>query len=148
MSECPICFEIINEEYITQCSHKFCKVCANIFPQKNIISCPLCRQPLQNNTQLNYPDIAVSSEPIYDEINGGFTYPLLTINPETHQQSSSYFNNFQPYYHQTPNIDTYSFALNPETYHPSGSLNISLYARTYNILHILDGNGQLLRYST
>ena len=83
------------------------------------------------------------------------------------KRSAKYFNYVQPYYHHTnipvPGIYSYSFAMKPENYQPSGTLNMSrvdnatlnlefqgesgktaninMYAVNYNILRIVGGMG-------
>jgi hypothetical protein len=44
---CPICINDIDEEYITECDHKFCIYCIHLCDQKNKdLKCPLCRKPI------------------------------------------------------------------------------------------------------
>ena len=58
------------------------------------------------------------------------------------------YNNYNDY---NEGIYSYGFALNPESYQPSGTLNYSridsvqIYATSYNILRIMSGDG-ILRY--
>ena len=55
-TDCPVCFNRINDNtYVYfQCFHEFCKNCVKECLLKNILNCPLCRDPItkiytQNN---------------------------------------------------------------------------------------------------
>lgn len=104
---------------------------------------------------------------------------LFNNNKRFEQRDINYFKHVQPYFHHSSNniqsnsnfdekgfIYIYSFALNPETYTPSGSCNFSridipqlvlelnesvgenkhirIYARNYNVFRIKDGVGSLI----
>jgi hypothetical protein len=42
---CPICYEEIIEEYVTECNHKFCKVCITKWAKIKPL-CPYCKTGL------------------------------------------------------------------------------------------------------
>jgi len=47
-TDCPVCFNRINDNtYVYfQCFHEFCKNCVKECLSKNILNCPLCRDPI------------------------------------------------------------------------------------------------------
>ena len=47
-NSCPICLNIIEVEYITECNHIFCDKCIYYYNniKKNDIKCPLCREQI------------------------------------------------------------------------------------------------------
>ena len=104
---------------------------------------------------------------------------LFNNNKRFETRDANYFKYVQPYFHHSCNntfsdsnseekgfIHVYSFALNPETYTPSGSCNFSridipqiifelnessgknkhirIYARNYNVFRVKDGVGSLM----
>ena len=44
MENCPICFNIINENTTTNCGHSFCNSCIEEWFNKGNSECPMCRQ--------------------------------------------------------------------------------------------------------
>ena len=55
-TECPICFEEINDKnmiYLKSCKHKFCHKCINYLIDKNLNNCPYCRVPFSKYDIIN-----------------------------------------------------------------------------------------------
>jgi hypothetical protein len=47
MIECPICYDNVKVECITECGHTFCKACMDRWFRKGHMDCPLCRSRIQ-----------------------------------------------------------------------------------------------------
>ena len=110
---CPICIE--NEaSYFTECGHKYCITCLC-----RIKKCAMCRKVLQRSL------ICVE---INRKKNNDFVRVTAYVNENDRfsEREGSYFNYVQPInYSNSGGINVYSFALRPEDYQPSGTINFS-----------------------
>ncbi|KAK3761497.1 hypothetical protein RRG08_040277, partial [Elysia crispata] len=48
---CPICFDLIDEAYMTKCGHSFCHSCIERSLERNN-RCPRCGVPIENSSQI------------------------------------------------------------------------------------------------
>jgi hypothetical protein len=126
MTECAICFDIINDDNkILECCHSYHKACIDAWlnEQKN---CPLCRHEVKVEIIKEYIEIPLAP-------------PLAPAVPPT---GGRYFNYIQPWQSHSSSsssgVNYYSFALQPEQYQPSGSVNFSRIDDT--VLHMVFNN--------
>ena len=126
-----------------------------------------------SNQWFNFQATAnLSTEAVSAAIGGAslLTAAKLQLNGQDRfaERANTYFNLVQPYQHHeniplSPGINVYSFALQPESHQPSGSLNMSridsavlnlttsvssaakikVYAVNYNVLRVMSGMGGL-----
>lgn len=148
--DCPICMMEITNEHITTCKHKFCKSCLDIWLE-NHNNCPMCRKVIK--------EFSTSSNVSSNSSSNIFNH------------ASNYYNIVQPHSNtisaSSSGINTYSFALTPENHQPSGTVNLSridtlnldntfnlsldnsntlnmyVFARSYNFMRISSGMGGL-----
>ena len=90
MSECPICFEFLenqNQIIKTECDHQFCLTCLNEWLRRNPnnYTCPICRSNINNCViTVNDPSyttiqINLVDEPIARRMVSVFSYKFLCI---------------------------------------------------------------------
>lgn len=44
--ECPVCLDKIADTKLPSCSHSVCSRCMEQFAVHNIVTCPVCREPI------------------------------------------------------------------------------------------------------
>ena len=88
MSECPICFEFLenqNEIVKTNCNHQFCFVCLSEWLRRNPdnYTCPICRSNINNCViSINDPscsdiEINLVEAPITTQMINTFSYKFI-----------------------------------------------------------------------
>ena len=129
MESCGICLDNLeNDVFELNCNHvfhkdcikKWCTTCQsyNSYNNKVPATCPYCRANIEQK-YLNILNINVN-----------------TNSDQNNFQNQQYFNYIEPYDHHSQislsldNTHIYSFALYPETYQPSGSINFSRISET------------------
>ena len=110
---CPICYiKLENKYYTTECNHVFCNDCINEYLEHintSFVDCPLCRQPIKNY-------LVKQTQPITSVLETEMLSPI----------DISYFNLVQSYSTTDRNsYDTFTFALQPINYQPTGHSNFS-----------------------
>jgi hypothetical protein len=64
---CIICFEENKEKILFDCNHSTCLVCySKLLENVNNVSCPVCREKIDNLAKVIYIPILNSPEPIPD----------------------------------------------------------------------------------